>query len=103
MIVSPLLVSELEAVLARPKFVTSISTEQASALVAALTEHAVLLDDPPASPERLTGDTGDDYLVALARGARAHAIVSGDAHLTALTELIPPVVTPRAFLEQLGG
>jgi hypothetical protein len=30
-------------------------------------------------------------------------IVSGDRHLLELEQPLPPVLTPRAFVEQLGG
>lgn len=54
---------------------------------------------PQGSPARLTPDPGDDYLVALAQKADAQCIVSGDAHLTRLTDPSPPVPTPPEFLE----
>ena len=47
-------------------------------------------------------DPSDDYLVALARDARADAIVSGDADLLALEAAAPPILTPRAFVEELS-
>ncbi len=47
----------------------------------------------------LTPDPKDDYLVALARSAAAHFLVSGDPHLTELVNPRPPVLTPRAFLD----
>jgi len=58
----------------------------------------VLVDDPSPRPG-LTPDPGDDYLVALAQKADAQYIVSGDAHLTQLTDPNPPVLTPHEFLE----
>jgi predicted nucleic acid-binding protein len=51
----------------------------------------------------LTSDPGDDYLVALARAARAHFLVSGDQHLTELKQVTPPVLTPREFLRRLAS
>ncbi|HEY4096661.1 MAG TPA: putative toxin-antitoxin system toxin component, PIN family [Baekduia sp.] len=97
-IVSPLLLAELDRVLRRPKFSRWIAPPQITALVAALEEAATLVPDPPAQPG-LTADPGDDYLVALARAAGADCIVSGDAHLTDLVDPRPPVLTPRAFLD----
>jgi uncharacterized protein len=98
LIVSPLLLAELERVLRRPKFSRWIEPAHITALVGALEEAATLLPDPPAEPG-LTADPGDDYLVALARAAGADCIVSGDAHLTELVDARPPVLTPRAFLD----
>jgi predicted nucleic acid-binding protein len=47
-------------------------------------------------------DPKDDYLVALARECGADFLVSGDQDLTALSEILPPVRTPAAFLEALA-
>jgi len=55
--------------------------------------------EPPAVP--LSEDPGDEYLIQLARAARADALVSGDPHLTRLRSRIP-VKTPREFLDSLG-
>jgi predicted nucleic acid-binding protein len=51
----------------------------------------------------VTPDPGDDYLVALARAAKAHFLISGDPHLTELKQAHPPVLTPRAFLRRLSS
>jgi hypothetical protein len=98
LIVSPLLLAELEKVLSRPKFHASIDRVHIDALLSGLVEDAVLIDDPPPRPG-LTADPGDDYLVALAQEADAECIVSGDAHLLQLANVSPPVLTPREFLE----
>ena len=101
LVVSPALLGELDRVLARPKFRAYLAEDEADAYVAALARQAVVVDDPPAEAG-LTPDPGDDYLVALARAAAADVLVSGDGHLTSLLDPTPPVLTPRAFLEQLG-
>jgi predicted nucleic acid-binding protein len=49
----------------------------------------------------MSPDSGDDYLIALARTSGADVIVSGDSHLTQLVDPTPPVLTPRQFIEQL--
>jgi putative PIN family toxin of toxin-antitoxin system len=100
-IVSPLLLAELERVLRRPKFKRSISAVQIEALLSALAEEGISAADPEAQPGA-TPDPGDDYLVALARAADAECIVSGDTHLTQLSDPRPPVLTPREFLNSLG-
>jgi uncharacterized protein len=96
-IVSPLLLAELERVLSRPKFAASIDRAQVDGLVTGLMEDGVLVEDPPADPG-LTPDPGDDYLVALARVAGAQCIVSGDAHLRQLADAVPPVLSPAEFI-----
>ena len=97
LIISPLLLAELERVLGRPKFRASIDAIHAEALLSGVIDDGLLVEDPP--PQLgLTPDPGDDYLVVLARKADAHCIVSGDAHLRELTDAVPPVLTPREFL-----
>jgi predicted nucleic acid-binding protein len=49
----------------------------------------------------LSPDPDDDYLIALARIAKADYLVSGDRHLTAISNPIPPVLTPREFRDRL--
>lgn len=100
-IVSPLLLAELERVLGRQKFRRSIPVVQVDALLSALAEEGVAAVDHEAQPGA-TPDPGDDYLVALARAADADCIVSGDSHLTELSDPRPPVLTPREFLNSLG-
>jgi putative PIN family toxin of toxin-antitoxin system len=98
LVVSPLLLAELQNVLSRPKFHASIDRVHVDALLTGLVEDAVLVDDPAPQPG-VTPDPGDDYLVALAQKADAQCIVSGDTHLTQLTDPSPRVLTPREFLQ----
>ena len=98
LIVSPELIAELTDVLGRPKFERQAADGRAEAYIAALAGDALQIDDPP-DPPPVSPDSGDDYLVALARAARADVIVSGDSHLTQLTDASPPVMTPRQFAE----
>jgi len=102
LIVSPLWLAELERVLARPKIRRFVGPDDAAELGAAFVLQAEFVDDPPPQAG-LTPDPGDDYLVALARAARADHLVSGDAHLTNLRSPDPPVLTPRSFLELVEG
>jgi putative PIN family toxin of toxin-antitoxin system len=100
-IVSPLLLSELARVLRRPKFKRSIPAVQVEALLSALAEEGISAADPDAQPGA-TPDPGDDYLVALARSIDAECIVSGDTHLTELSDPRLSVLTPREFLDSLS-
>jgi predicted nucleic acid-binding protein len=63
---------------------------------------ALMLRDPP-DPVAVTRDPNDDYLVALAIAAQADALVSGDRDLTDLQDPPVSVLTPRTFLDRLGG
>lgn len=100
-IVSSLLLAGLERVLRRPKFRKSIPSVQVDGLLRALSEEGIWTTDPEAQPVE-TPDPDDDYLVALARAAEADCIVSGDAHLTQLSDPRPPVLPAREFLDSLG-
>ena len=101
LVVSPSLLAELGGVLAYDRIRSRISVEDAEELVAELRRHAVVVDDPSEVEPGLTLDPGDDYLVALARSARADVLVSGDSHITDVPGLEPPVLTPRQLLEIL--
>jgi len=96
-IVSPMLLAELERALAYPKLRAHISAQDATAAVGLLAAGAPSVDDPPQPPAVRSEDPGDDYLIALAAADRA-ALVSGDKHLLALRERIP-VYSPRELLE----
>lgn len=100
LIVSPLLLNELNETLQRAKFRRYHSEDDARAFVEYLRVHAEFHADP-AVPVGVTPDPDDDYLVGLARAARADVLVSGDRHLTELPNPDPPVLTPRAFADQL--
>ncbi len=99
LIVSPKLLQELDDTLQRQKFRRYHSEEDAHAFVEHLRRNAAVLNDPEV-PEGATPDPGDDFRVGLARAAGADVLVSGDRHLTELTAPRPPVLTPRAFLDQ---
>jgi putative PIN family toxin of toxin-antitoxin system len=100
LVVSNRLLGELGEVLGRRKFRRYVSEARAQAFVAAVAREGVLVDDPSDIPA-VGRDRKDDYLLALARESHADLIVSGDPHLTELTEIEPPVLTPREFVSRL--
>jgi putative PIN family toxin of toxin-antitoxin system len=102
LIVSPLLLVELREVLRRDKFRRYVSQGEADAYVELIRTESVIHADPAPSPETLSADPDDEYLIDLARDAQADAIVSGDAHLLELRAVLP-VMTPAEFLETLPG
>jgi uncharacterized protein len=102
LIVCPALLAEMERSLLRPKFRPYISAQEVRAYVALLQRLSSVQPDPEVEVG-LTPDPGDDHLIALARAAGAHFIVSGDPHLTELKQAKPPVLTPRAFLRRLAS
>lgn len=98
LVVSSKLLEELDRVLAAPRIANRVSARDLGLLRDALERDAIHVDDP--AEERIVGgDPGDDYLVALARAAGAHAIVTGDRHLLELEDLRPPALEPRPFLD----
>ncbi len=98
LVVSELLLAELEQTLGYRKLRSRIAPHEAARLVSILRATAIVAADPATAPRR-SPDPGDDYLLALARAERA-ILVSGDQHLTGLTGRFP-VQTPRSFLESL--
>jgi len=102
LVVSPKLLDELSEVLAREKFRRWIGADAAAEFIAVLAEEAIMVDDVP-SPSKPSPDPADDYLLALTSSAVADYLVSGDSHLTGLTDPIPPIVTPRQFIDRLLG
>jgi putative PIN family toxin of toxin-antitoxin system len=100
LVVSELLLAELERALAYPKLRTRVASAEAAAFVALLRSRAFVAPDPGSAPRR-SADRGDDYLLALAEGERA-VLVSGDRHLLDLGDELP-IQTARAWLEALDS
>ncbi len=102
LIASPALLAELRTVLMRDKFRQYASVDEVGAFVELIRVEGTVLEDPKPSGVSMTDDPGDEYLVALARAARADVLVSGDPDLLKLRARIP-VRSPREFLDSLGG
>lgn len=101
LVVSPVLLAELDDVLRRDKFRRRVSLEEAEVYVAEVRRRADVVAGPPPPWAAVTRDPDDDYLVALARFANVDFLISGDVHLTELADLVPPVRTPAEFLAML--
>ena len=101
LVTSPALLAELRAVLRRDKFRPYVSLEEAEEYVELIRRESTSMEDPGPPAVPLSEDPGDEYLIQLARAARADALVSGDPHLTRLRSAIP-VKSPREFLDSLG-
>lgn len=100
MIVSPLLVSELGEVLARPKFARWSSGDRDVAYVAAFAAQSEHRSDPDDAGGHVR-DPDDDYLVALARATKVDAIVSLDKDLLDAALDGIAVMDPFRFLGDL--
>jgi putative PIN family toxin of toxin-antitoxin system len=99
-VVCPHLLNELLEVLGRERLRRYVRPEEAAAFAVALRRVGRFQPDPDVE-RGVTPDPDDDYLVALARAAGAHAIVSGDRRLVELKDVTPRIVTPARFLNWL--
>lgn len=98
LVVSALVVAELEDVLGRQRIRARLDAVALDRLRRVLAE-APLVEDPAA--EAVSRDPADDYLIALARASTADCIISGDKDLVSLDDLEPPVLTPAQALARL--
>lgn len=96
LLISRLLLDELEPVLRRDKFRRYLHLEEVSAGIRLLLDEGQLVDDPASPPPVRCSDPDDDYLIAIAHRQEA-ALVSGDRHLLELAGRIP-VFSPGEFL-----
>lgn len=82
----------------------AVSRDEERDLVAAFAAgDAVLYVEAPPSVEVVSADPADDKFLACAVALEADYIVSGDSDLLELDAYMGiPVVTPRAFLNELG-
>lgn len=95
-VVSPLLLDELQRALDYPKLRERITTAESSELLDLLIRGANVTVDPDEPPEVSSSEPGDDYLIALASSSRS-LLVSGDKDLLDLYGRIP-VYSPAEFL-----
>lgn len=98
--VSESLLAELQRALGYPKLQALIEPTEAQELLDLLRREADVIDDPDDAHAIRSPDPDDDYLIALARSARA-VLVSGDGHLLGLGSRLP-VYAPAEFLAVLA-
>ena len=96
LVVSPLLLQELERALGYPKLRKRVTGAETQELLNPLRRDADLHDDPPGPPPVSSPDPGDDYLISLAAATQS-VIVSGNRYLLDLRDELP-VYTPAEFL-----
>ena len=101
LVVSPLLLAELERVLGYPKLRERISKGEGLELIELLRRGAEMRADPSHTPPVRSADPGDDYLIVLASASQA-VLVSGDRHLLSLSPGLP-VYASAAFPELIAG
>lgn len=99
LVVSPLLLDELERALGYPKLRKRVTEAETQELLGVLRREADIQDDPAGPPPVFSPDPGDDYLIALAAASRS-VIVSGDRHVLGLSDELP-VYSAASFLALL--
>lgn len=97
----PRLINEFRDALDNKYFLERFDPEDLAEIVANVEDAAIACEDPR-EIEALLRDPDDDYLVALARGADAEAIVTGDSDLLDHVELRPPAINARTACQRLG-
>jgi putative PIN family toxin of toxin-antitoxin system len=100
-IVCPELLAEVAGTLQKPYFLRRIGQRSVNDIVTGIANAGTMFADPM-SPEPIISDPKDDYLVALARIAKAEFIITGDKHLLGHIGLEPPAINARNACELLG-
>lgn len=102
LITSTAQLTELAAVLARPRLKKYLDADEAAAIVENMDTRATILDAPP--DVDLSPDPKDNPILAAAIAGKADLIVSGDKkHMLALGEVEGiPIVTAREALDRLS-
>jgi putative PIN family toxin of toxin-antitoxin system len=99
LVVSELLLVELERTLAYPRLRKRMRPEKAAGFVNWVRDHGSLAEDPASPPPVGSRDPDDDYLLALAIDRRAY-LVTGDKDLLVLSDDLP-ILTPAQFAVKL--
>jgi putative PIN family toxin of toxin-antitoxin system len=99
LVVCKTLLEEVQRTLNQPKISGRVASEDALRFIWLLQEVGEVVADPEGPPPVHSTDPGDDYLLALAARERT-PLVSGDAHVLALSDRLP-ISSSRAFLQQL--
>jgi hypothetical protein len=99
LVVSELLLAELNRTLAYPKLRKRIAREKAAAFATWIRDHGTVAEDPASPPPVGSRDPDDDYLLALAIDRRAY-LVTGDQDLLVLSNDLP-ILTPTQFAAKL--
>jgi uncharacterized protein len=99
LVVSPLLLDELERALGYSKLRDRVTTDETQKLLEVLVRAGMTVRDPDVPPEVRSPDPDDDYLIALASVSRS-VLISGDGDLLGLSDQIP-VYSPAQFLAMI--
>lgn len=99
--ISAPMLAELVDVTARPTILPHVPVELAHQLALTLADLGDLVTVEAGSPEPLTGDPKDDYLLMMAEKANADVLVSGDKELLLLGNYAATrILSARRFTEE---
>ncbi len=101
LVVSPLLLAELDEVLSRPKFARWAGDGRGAAYVAGFDSRSEHQPDPVDPPSSGVRDPDDDYLVALMRTTQADFLVSLDRDLLDAQLDDVAAIDPAVFVGRL--
>jgi putative PIN family toxin of toxin-antitoxin system len=99
LVISEMLLTELNRTLRYPKLRKRIPPEKAIAFANWIRDHGTLAEDPEGPPPVGSRDPDDDYLLTLAIDRRAY-LVTGDQDLLVLSDDLP-ILTPAEFATML--
>ena len=99
LVISEMLLTELNRTLRYPKLRKRIPPEKTNAFANWIRDHGTLAEDPDGPPPVRSRDPDDDYLLALAIDRRAY-LVTGDQDLLVLGDDLP-ILTPARFATTL--
>ncbi len=99
LVVSELLLAELERALGYPKLRKRIPSEKAAAFTSWVRDHGTLGEDLTSPPPVRSRDPDDDYLIALAISQRAYLVTADQDPLVLSDDL--PILTPAQFATTL--
>lgn len=102
-VVSPRLLRELRATLAKPRIARRYpeATSRADEFAAELGADALSVEDPDDETRYVPADPDDDYLPALALSAGADALVTRDRHFDGLEIAGLRILTPVRLVREL--
>jgi predicted nucleic acid-binding protein len=105
LVVCPTLIEEVRKALLHPRIAGryGIPKAEAEALASTLAEEGILFEDPIDPPRVVPDDPNDDYLVALARAARAEILVTRDRHFRKVEVEGLPILSPGDFVHSVLG
>jgi uncharacterized protein len=103
LIACPQVVGEVRKALLDPRISSryNITPDEVGEYCQRIQEESIWLPDPVDPPRVVPADSGDDYLIQLAKNGSADALVTRDRHFDGVVvpglEIVPPRIVVRRF------